>query len=744
MIPLKQEDVMKSDTGKRFFEILILSAALILAASPAQALEYVESSQGLSNPQWEGGRTEIEMADINLDGNVDFISIGDHGNPYINTQEHGVMVYFGSGDGRFSVFQYGNFGYGGIAVGDADGDGLPDIGYGMHHNYSGNDLGDQLIEVALGDGTGQMWIPWDDNLATQGETWGMFSTDFGDVDNDGDLDLAVTSFGSGNPLQVYRNNGNGTWTHSQAVTPGPNNGMHIVFGDINKDGNLDIATAYQSGTVFFGYGNGQFYNADYNLPSGSGVYNRNGVSLGDVDNDGGMDLAWTASGGIQVWAFDETTTSWVNFTGNLPSSGGYTMTQLWDMNVDGYCDLVACSPGQVTVWTGNGAGTWTRAANYVIQNDPDCSFNALRVGGDVDHNGYPDIVHLTDEGSWINSYNHLRCYRETSAPQNLTIIPLYPRGGEVLPAGSARFMNWASAVPGGASSNVTVELSTTGPTGPWTTLAQSLPNNGRWQWTIPTGVTSTNCYLRYTATSGTQIAETVTPAPFTILGGTLNLTVSLDPVNPPIVIPASGGGFDYLISVTNGETQPVSCNVWLDVTLPGGSSYGPVVNAAVTIPTGSVSRIRTQNVPGNAPAGTYSYNAYVGFYPHSVWSSDSFNFTKSAAGASAGGAGCWSTDFDGFRAAAKNQGEPDAPAVNVNPNPFNPSTTLRIQLPAQAEVELRLYNPAGRIVLAQDAGLLAAGEHTLLLNGADLPAGVYVYCVIAGSRVFTGKLILLK
>ena len=39
-------------------------------ACPAPALEYVESSAGLQPPTLDGGRTEFEMADVNLDGKV--------------------------------------------------------------------------------------------------------------------------------------------------------------------------------------------------------------------------------------------------------------------------------------------------------------------------------------------------------------------------------------------------------------------------------------------------------------------------------------------------------------------------------------------------------------------------------------------------------------------------------------------------------------------------------------------------
>ncbi|MBM3314891.1 VCBS repeat-containing protein, partial [candidate division WOR-3 bacterium] len=131
-----------------------VAVILTLAAAPVLAvLGYVECSNGLQPPELEGGRTELEFADVDNDGNVDILSIGDHGSPYVGTDEHGVMVWFGDGHGNWSVFQYGDFGYGGIAVGDLNHDGNWDVGYGMHHNYSGEDLGDDMLEAALGDGT---------------------------------------------------------------------------------------------------------------------------------------------------------------------------------------------------------------------------------------------------------------------------------------------------------------------------------------------------------------------------------------------------------------------------------------------------------------------------------------------------------------------------------------------------------------------------------------------------------------
>jgi len=594
----------------------------------SRAISYVESSTGLSSPQWDGGRCEVEMADVNLDGRVDLVTIGDHGSPYVNSGEHGIMVYFGDGSGAWQVFMNGDFGYGGIAVGDVDNDGLPDVGYAMHHNYSGVDFGDQLIEVALGDGTGRNWTPWDDGLASQGESYGMFATDLGDVDNDGDLDIAATSFGGGNPLMVYLNNGDGTWTFSTSLSGG-NPDEIVFFGDINKDGNLDIATSYQNGSIFFGSGDGQFYDAEYNLPTG-GIFGHGGLSIGDVDGDGGMDLAYV-SGGVKVWIFDEVDSLWVDFSGNLPGGGNYDLTQLCDMNADGFCDVLAAGSGHVTVWTGNGRGTWSEAASYINSHDSDSPFEAFRAGGDADHNGFPDIVHVTEEGGAFNSRNHIRFYRETSSPSILTIMPTFPRGGEVVAGGSARFTDWLSGVPGAAASAVRIELSTTGSSGPWATMGDSLPNNGRLQWMVPSGLTSVECFVKYTVRTLQDSAVAVTPGPFTIDDGPRDVQLTLDPINPPIVIPPSGGSFDYDLHLVNNETARQSFNAWVMVTMPDGGTLGPIIGPlTLGLPGGgSVDRVRTETVPGEAPAGSYTYRAYVGIYPNEMWSGDGFAFTKS-------------------------------------------------------------------------------------------------------------------
>ena len=121
----------------------------------SRTITFVEKSTGLQTPAKEGGNTEYELADMNNDGNLDVISVGDHGSPFINSPQHGIMVWLGDGEGTWSVQQVGDFGYGGIEAGDLNSDGYLDVVWGIHHNYAtpGSGFGDTLIGAALGDGT---------------------------------------------------------------------------------------------------------------------------------------------------------------------------------------------------------------------------------------------------------------------------------------------------------------------------------------------------------------------------------------------------------------------------------------------------------------------------------------------------------------------------------------------------------------------------------------------------------------
>jgi hypothetical protein len=83
------------------------------------------------------------------------------------------------------------------------------------------------------------------------------------------------------------------------------------------------------------------------------------------------------------------------------------------------------------------------------------------------------------------------------------------------------------------------------------------------------------------------------------------------------------------------------------------------------------------------------------------------------------------------------------------PNPFNPITTLRYNLPEQAQVILTIYNLMGREITklvntTQDAGFRSVQWNATDMRGKPVSAGVYLYQIRAGEFVQTRKMVLLK
>ncbi len=78
------------------------------------------------------------------------------------------------------------------------------------------------------------------------------------------------------------------------------------------------------------------------------------------------------------------------------------------------------------------------------------------------------------------------------------------------------------------------------------------------------------------------------------------------------------------------------------------------------------------------------------------------------------------------------------------PNPFNPTTTIRYQIPSSSHVTLTVYNSIGQQVATLVDGEMPAGEHQVIFGGSTLASGVYFYTMKAGAFVQTRKLVLVK
>ena len=78
------------------------------------------------------------------------------------------------------------------------------------------------------------------------------------------------------------------------------------------------------------------------------------------------------------------------------------------------------------------------------------------------------------------------------------------------------------------------------------------------------------------------------------------------------------------------------------------------------------------------------------------------------------------------------------------PNPFNPSTEIPFALPESGPVSLAVYDVMGREVARLVDGPMGAGYHTATWDALDLPSGVYLYRLTAGTFTATDQVTLLK
>ncbi len=78
------------------------------------------------------------------------------------------------------------------------------------------------------------------------------------------------------------------------------------------------------------------------------------------------------------------------------------------------------------------------------------------------------------------------------------------------------------------------------------------------------------------------------------------------------------------------------------------------------------------------------------------------------------------------------------------PNPFNPSTTIRYQIPQDGIVTLKIYDILGSEVATLVNEEKVAGKYEVNFNASTLASGVYIYKIQAGDFVSSKKMILLK
>jgi hypothetical protein len=383
--------------------------ALALAVLPAAAQQFDDqTATRFPVPNPTEYTNQAALGDLEGDGDLDILFANGGGFSSPGTPQK-VRVYMNNGSGVFTDESDARTGgltglHRGVGLGDCDGDG--DLDMVLAQDF------DLLPNLLINNGSGFFTVEGSTRLPniTLSSSRGLF----GDVDNDGDLDLFFTSgdeqskFGPGQ-YRVYLNDGScfysdATATHFPLVEVEEN--QDAIFGDIDNDFDLDIRTA-STGTnnsrLYRNNGAG-VYAVVNGVPADSTTYS---YDFGDIDGDGDLDLLGIngSTGSSEILLQNDGTGAYTDVSGQVvpnPSQDDND-SKFFDYDNDGDLDLIIGRiGGPEKVYNNNGLGTFTQVSG-VIDAITDSTLD-LQVA-DLTGDGAYDVV--TAQGESGNFQNRI-------------------------------------------------------------------------------------------------------------------------------------------------------------------------------------------------------------------------------------------------------------------------------------------------------------------------------------------------
>jgi enediyne biosynthesis protein E4 len=250
----------------------------------------------------------VGIGDLNNDGLQDIVFAANMVSP---------KVYLNKGNFKFNEITSDFAGltndqwYSGVAMADVNGDGLVDVYLTSTKDKNPEKCKNRLwINNGMKDGRGPTFTEMAEKYGIADEGQSVNATFF-DYDRDGDLDLYVlnntltqrmntsyrvkiTDGTAGNNDQLYRNNGNGTFTNItvEAGIVYEGFGLGLAIGDVNKDGYPDIYVSndyISNDLLYVNQGNGTFKNEISKYMSYQ-TKSSMGNDMADVNNDGYPDM----------------------------------------------------------------------------------------------------------------------------------------------------------------------------------------------------------------------------------------------------------------------------------------------------------------------------------------------------------------------------------------------------------------------------------------------------------------------
>ena len=431
-----QSAIVADFNGDGFADILVPDGDFSLAYLKGYGDGTFRAALDYYTPVTTNGYTEsygVATGDFNGDGIPDVVI----GNYSYNSSDSGITVFLSRPDGSTRPgVQYGSGEYFFfVTVADFNKDGNLDI--------AAANEGSGVVQIFYGKGDGTFTTG--PTLATDTASSAPYDLVAADFNGDGYPDLAVVNYvGSTNSdVGILLNDGTGNFKPAVPYALSTWAWQGIAVGDLNGDGKLDLAVPLFDGSsvaMLFGNGDGTFQEPETdvalgaNYPQSVVIADLNGDKIMDMavalDNGGGEDVAVILGTGNGNFATPTLLASSLqNFNLNSPEP---EFIKAADIDGDGNLDLVYTNYdyGTVGILFGQGNGSFYDPVEYPVAGYP----WGIAIA-DVNNDGAPDVITASDDFSGITVALNAN---GSGTMGNYTISPL-PASASVAPGSSATY-----------------------------------------------------------------------------------------------------------------------------------------------------------------------------------------------------------------------------------------------------------------------------------------------------------------